>query len=49
MAEASKRWIVGFALAGWIPFAIAEALIRWCDCRGGDCGGDIHSDPFRCV
>lgn len=29
MREATKRWIVGFALAGWMPFAVETALIRW--------------------
>ena len=29
MAETCKRWIVGFALAGWIPHPLADALMRW--------------------
>jgi hypothetical protein len=34
MRETTKRWIVGFALAGWLPFSLAEALIRWLRLQG---------------
>jgi hypothetical protein len=34
MRSALKFWIVRLALWGWVPYTVAEALIRWLRLRG---------------